>query len=512
MTRITGCLLLITLLSMGMVQMGRSGEHTGRTSEAMQSIRESLFGEVDRLRAEVEARLAQLLSPTNYRKGMEHYNRADRDFEKGKNLEDIRRRVERAISYFEKALENIELARVTLVTTLNAREDAQKADAPTFALELWQRAEKALQSAGEELEKGDVKDARKKSAQAETLYREAELEAIKMNYLADTWELLKQAEAEDVEKYAPKTFKRAQELALEAEKELMENRYDTDRPRSLAQQAQYEARHALYLAHTIKQIKKTRTELEDLILVSEEPLRRIAAALDVFAEFDRGIGIVGDQILAGVTGLQDSLVRLKQDLEEQRSEIANLEARLKELEEQLGDIAQEKSVLAQRIEAQAKIRQQFLQVEKLFSRPEAQVLREGNNVIIRLVGLNFPVGQAVIQPQYFALLKKVQQAISVFPGCSVTIEGHTDSHGSDRLNLRLSQKRAEAVKAYLLANMDLDESRVKAVGYGESRPIANNETPEGRAKNRRIDVVIHPHLPGLEATRLDIQKADEKMR
>jgi len=475
-----------------------------------QNIRESLFGEVDKIRAEAEAQLAQILSPRNYEKAMENYNRADRDFEKGKNLEDIREKVNRAIRYFEKALENIELARVTFVTTLNAREDAQKADAPTFALDLWEKAEKALKSAAEELEKGDVKDARRKSAEAETLYREAELEAIKMNYLADTWELLKQAEEEDVEEYAPKTFRKAQELALEAEKELMENRYDTDRPRSLAQQAQYEARHALYLAHTIRQIKKTKTELEDLILISEEPLRRIAAALDVFAEFDKGIGKVGDQILASVNSLQDSLVRLKQDLEERRSEIANLEARIKELEDQLGDIAQEKTVLAQRIEAQAKIRQQFVQVEKLFSRNEAQVLREGNNVIIRLVGLNFPVGQAIIQPRYFALLRKVQQAISIFPECSVTIEGHTDSHGSDRLNLRLSQQRAEAVKAYLLANMDLPESRVKAVGYGESRPIANNETPEGRAKNRRIDVVIHPHLPGLEASNLGIHQADEK--
>ncbi len=63
----------------------------------------------------------------------------------------------------------------------------------------------------------------------------------------------------------------------------------------------------------------------------------------------------------------------------------------------------------------------------------------------------------------------------------------------DATNLELSQARAEAVREYLLANMrDLPASDVESVGYGESRPVANNETVEGRAKNRRIDVVIRP--------------------
>ncbi len=73
------------------------------------------------------------------------------------------------------------------------------------------------------------------------------------------------------------------------------------------------------------------------------------------------------------------------------------------------------------------------------------------------------------------------------------MEGHTDAFGSDETNLMLSQERADAVRKYLLANMrDLSREDVGAVGFGESRPVANNETAEGRAKNRRIDVVIRP--------------------
>ena len=70
------------------------------------------------------------------------------------------------------------------------------------------------------------------------------------------------------------------------------------------------------------------------------------------------------------------------------------------------------------------------------------------------------------------------------------IEGHTDSFGGDKANLDLSQRRADAVMQYLLANMDIERSRIFSMGYGESKPIANNETKEGRAQNRRIDLKL----------------------
>ncbi|MBC2743982.1 MAG: OmpA family protein, partial [Desulfosarcina sp.] len=70
--------------------------------------------------------------------------------------------------------------------------------------------------------------------------------------------------------------------------------------------------------------------------------------------------------------------------------------------------------------------------------------------------------------------------------------GHTDSTGSAQTNQELSQKRAEAVKTYLVANKTLPSNRIRATGYGLDRPLAPNTTPEGRAINRRIDVLITP--------------------
>ena len=130
----------------------------------------------------------------------------------------------------------------------------------------------------------------------------------------------------------------------------------------------------------------------------------------------------------------------------------------------------------------------------MFNRSEARVFREGNNVILRLVGLSFDSGQSVIKQNSFDLLAKVEKAIDVFPRSELVIQGHTDSYGGDELNQKLSQERAESVQQYMINAMRIPSYRLIATGYGETNPIANNETESGRAKNRRIDIVIKPNL------------------
>jgi outer membrane protein OmpA-like peptidoglycan-associated protein len=351
---------------------------------------------------------------------------------------------------------------------------------------------------GIELENGDVNDAKKKGGEAETLYRQAELEAIKASYLNETLELLAHADDMDVKNRAPKTLKLTKQLATQAEKEMNENRYDTDYPRSLAMQAKYEAKHAIYLSTTIKVLKDSDYEFEDIFLTAEEPMHQIAAALDIKAEFDEGFGKPAKQIIQHIQTYQDSIAKLNQILAEQSQTITQQEKTITQYAQELGGLTQEQMELKKIMEVQEKIREQFASIEKSFNREEARVLRQQNDVIIRLIGLNFDVGKSVIKPEHFSLLTKVKNAINTFPECKISVEGHTDSYGSDALNVSLSQERANAVKAYLLANMSLIVSRIEAVGYGESQPIANNETAEGRAKNRRIDIVIHPQLLGMK--------------
>ena len=130
----------------------------------------------------------------------------------------------------------------------------------------------------------------------------------------------------------------------------------------------------------------------------------------------------------------------------------------------------------------------------MFTPDEARVFRQGNTIILRLVGLTFDSGQSQIRPQNFTLLAKVEKAIDVFPRSELTIEGHTDSHGGDDSNQKLSQERAESVQQYMINAMRIPTYRLIATGYGETRPVASNETPSGRERNRRIDIIIKPAI------------------
>ena len=146
----------------------------------------------------------------------------------------------------------------------------------------------------------------------------------------------------------------------------------------------------------------------------------------------------------------------------------------------------------ERLAAEKRFNELFTEVQNLFSPDEAEVYKKGDSLVIRLRAIQFPVGKSVIMPDNYPLISKIQQSIRTFGEPDVIIEGHTDSTGSTEVNELLSQERAESVRQYLLANKTLSNDRIVAVGYGSSKPLASNETEEGRAINRRIDVIIKP--------------------
>ena len=103
--------------------------------------------------------------------------------------------------------------------------------------------------------------------------------------------------------------------------------------------------------------------------------------------------------------------------------------------------------------------------------------------------IHFETGKAIILPESFGLLDEVSDILRSNPTLSILIEGHTDSIGSDTSNLILSQNRANAVMQYLTQH-GVGSDKLKATGYGKSRPIADNSTANGRAKNRRVEFTI----------------------
>jgi OmpA-OmpF porin, OOP family len=103
--------------------------------------------------------------------------------------------------------------------------------------------------------------------------------------------------------------------------------------------------------------------------------------------------------------------------------------------------------------------------------------------------VKFATGKFAILPASFGLLDQVVQVLIDNPGMRIRIEGHTDSVGREKMNLALSQKRADSVKGYLIKK-GIELKRLQSRGFGPTRPIASNKTEKGRAQNRRTDFVI----------------------
>ena len=121
-----------------------------------------------------------------------------------------------------------------------------------------------------------------------------------------------------------------------------------------------------------------------------------------------------------------------------------------------------------------------------------EVIRSGADIVLRMpAAITFPVGSYAIQPQFQSTLREVAQTLSSDRQTYVDVLGHTDASGSEASNQALSLSRAQAVANYLKSR-GVAAARVGVKGYGESAPIASNDTDEGRAENRRIEIRVVP--------------------
>jgi outer membrane protein OmpA-like peptidoglycan-associated protein len=120
------------------------------------------------------------------------------------------------------------------------------------------------------------------------------------------------------------------------------------------------------------------------------------------------------------------------------------------------------------------------------------VTRQGDNIILNMPSnITFDTDRSEIKPQFYDTLNSVAIVLNEFDRTRVDVYGHTDSDGSDSYNYDLSQRRAGSVAQYL-TSQQVNPGRLGVQGLGESRPIASNATPDGKALNRRVEIVIVP--------------------
>lgn len=121
-----------------------------------------------------------------------------------------------------------------------------------------------------------------------------------------------------------------------------------------------------------------------------------------------------------------------------------------------------------------------------------EVARVGDQIALTMpANVTFPVNSATIQPSFHAALNDVAKTLVDYPSTAVDIIGHASSDGPDDYNMELSQRRADAVRSYLLGR-GMQAVRVQAIGMGETQPIADNATAAGRAANRRVEIILTP--------------------
>lgn len=397
--------------------------------------------ELVKLETEInDARKAQahMLSPDNFAEADEALEDAREGMMDQDSAKSILHDIAKSRAYLKRALNFTSLARTNLYEVISARDQAIKADAQNLAKEEFADADEELLVITSDIEKNQLQSAIKDGAELQEKYLEIELSSIKRKNLDPAKELINVAEREGAEDYAPRSLAKAKKEVADFEAFLTANRHEESEIRKYRVTTDRSANHLL---------KITRDAKSGKMLTSEDMALRLEDEQDL------------------VASKQDQLDKNTQRLE-------NLSAANTGFEND--------RVLNERYES----------ARKEFNSQEAEVYKQGNTLAIRLKGLEFPVSQSQLRGENYPLLAKVQKVLSEFEESKIVIEGHTDSVGNKEANQTLSFNRAEAVRKYLISNQRGQALDIEAVGHGFQKPLASNRTAEGRAQNRRVDVLI----------------------
>ena len=139
------------------------------------------------------------------------------------------------------------------------------------------------------------------------------------------------------------------------------------------------------------------------------------------------------------------------------------------------------------------------QARELDAIPGAEVQRRDDSLLVNFSSqLLFDTGASQLQPGAYDRLRTLANTLNNYPQSQVIIKGHTDSTGDNARNQRLSEDRADRVRTFLISE-GVQSSRISAIGFGETMPVASNSTEAGRAQNRRVEVEIRPDREVLES-------------
>ena len=337
-------------------------------------------------------------------------------------------------------------------------------------------------------------------------------EKVEILLTTDVHLLLAKARRVSARKYSPRSFDKALEAQRQATGTIKENPRARTKARNIAKLGEDHAMRSQRIATLGRKFSRNEDQVEAWQDEQDSILAKVGSALGVqlspFNSSEQRLlslqQAVADMKSSHKAQLRDSEMQIQQlalqleqtgnhlkitenKLAKYEGDIARYQGELAGREADLAAMAEMRRKLQAKRDAEAKIKR----IVGLFDKEKVEILLTTDaDVILRMKSLNFRSGSSVIPPDGYSLLDNVMKTVNIFPKRSVRIEGHTDFIGSNLYNQDLSERRAKAVREYFLSRSESTTTQFEAVGLGEDKPIANNETEEGRTRNRRIDIVL----------------------
>jgi OOP family OmpA-OmpF porin len=401
------------------------------------------------------------LAPEGYRAAKQLYEEAVVEARAGRSG-NAKSAATSGLQTLAKATEDAELSRSLLREVLEARDKALRAGCASVFPDSTEDLDTDLRKVTRLVEGGRLEDAKERRQRLIAGYEQLELAALQEGTVEAAEAAIEAARKKGADKFAPKTFKLAEEEMKLALSVLEADRSQVEKANGHAMRAKWLAERSTAITELIKDFDRRDYSSEDLLLWYQKQLSDINAPL-------------GDELPFN---------------EPNRNVVLGLQQSVAELLRQRDDTAAQRSQYEQELSLSAEQRAAVDKVQSLFTPAEANVYQQRQNVLISVHGFRFPTGGSAIGTENFALMNKIIQAVRIFPDSHIQVSGHTDSTGGAAVNRNLSRERADNVAKFLIDVGGIEASRIMVEGYGEDRPVASNETAEGRAANRRVEILI----------------------
>jgi outer membrane protein OmpA-like peptidoglycan-associated protein len=459
-TGLYGLSLVVALITMG----GCASSQPKLTQEEVMS----QYPQVASLNTEVkdaQAKGSEYLAPQSYETARESLESAMNAAHNNKK-DDASEAAAKGLKIVDKMKKDTASSKQLLSEVLQARERAMAAGVATLQAEKLAEVDKSLIKTSALIEEGNIEKAKQRRPELLQGYTQLELAALKQGTAELAKSAIASAKKQGAEKYAPKTLAQSEEKMALAVSILDADRTQKEKAEVQAKNAKWLAERSAAITETVKDFDRRDYTKEDIVLWHQAQLSTVNEPVGGQLPFNESSDAV-------VLSLKASIEKLKSAEISYSKQLASTE------KERLAMEAKDRAV-----------KKQFETVQAMFTKEEANVYLQRQNVLISAHGFQFPSGVSEIQTANFPLMNKIIRAIELFPKSRIEVSGHTDSTGADNINKSLSQARAEKVGKFLSEVGEIASSRIKAIGYGESRPVASNKTAEGRAENRRVEIKI----------------------